>query len=1104
MTTTITTNPKPSSSSGTPLWKILIIIGILGGIIGVILWFTIGKKITHKGGDNGGGGNDKNCQLATKPTCVKPLGSTITDLNPKCNDDNIYECPDGTCESDMNSYSLTSCPTENQQCDSDSFKMSCFCPTNGSALTSDQYSAWISKCNAINAGSLYCDETNNPSDPLQCGCDSSNISLQADTDTKNSCAAWKGTIKCKDNKWYCACGTNPLTATTCSALGYQGTVPSCDTTNNEIQCLCGQYDITRYQCPNTSDGKTQVATGCQGNTIICQERDSLCDGQTIITCTTGVQAQCTKKLDNSGYEWTCPGVECGTSNNSCVGTAAMTSKMSYNRMKAIFGINCLLADDMVQCMTDASNYYASDQDNIISDSSKIYQTTNPGDYLTSNCLPNFTSSSSYCTRSYPPSPIAVKNNSLTTLNSATASQAGLLAPTIGMLTSNSNAKPINGFGSLAKYKLSDLGVTSTPMHRFSYANANNYGDALVIIPQPRGCDSQYSQNSQTIYWVILPVISTRTNAKQNLHLRIMPMQHFHPFLLWRFAPMPYKTDSNGNPSWDCQKPTCNAGYWGKATYHGSMNNLRTTNAYFFILMHYSSLTFVDPSGCHAIGSPDDGGNSCTGSGVLPGQTNLAPMNTIATSIAGYETTSTKYDPTKVTAFMLRGKDYIFNCKQTNGGAISCGEGLSNLMGANVYFTYNPSSSKVLGLQAQGEDFQNMLTINVPYLGDSCKNALKPSFTDCNNMDSNGFTKDRDISGDSGCPFDDSCNSYFAMPNHNSNHRIDYLTLEEGNKGRVYDHPTNSLSFEHGRSLLDLNGPTRFTMLSVSGGHGNISDSTRTSDSNNYFTKYADSEVQDVTLSTFNRSGVTIPFVRYPMKTKQIPFGEDPSLYFVAPIQYALIHSKTVDTYVQFYNWNYTFTNWYTMGLLYHDISSITKNYSPSIVIGTQVTLSPKPINDLSDNMFRWYFYSTCDTTNIKTPCTQTTTKVQQNLLNDYAKWTTNISFRDSSANQWYLKFDTTYPVKINNVVVPGIYNLSYSKLPGMPTSNDTSYQFTVTPNGYIVSTATGNVQKVFLGVYHYVDSTTDIDCLVWINIYDVEENAQFYIPMWSFLFDLKQ
>jgi hypothetical protein len=682
------------------------------------------------------------------------------------------------------------------------------------------------------------------------------------------------------------------------------------------------------------------------------------------------------------------------------------------------------------------------------------------------------------------------NNKLTdgnTFPDDQATNAGLIAPTVGLLNPNSTTKIFyNGFGPLIKYKVSDLTVAATPMHRFSFANNANYGDALVIIPQPRNC-SQYSsiygnnpQTSQTIYWVVVPMITSRTNAKSNFRLRLMPMQHFHPFLLWRFAPIPFGTVDTGEPrASDCTN--CNSSYWSGNLY-GVQNtpSIKTRNAHFMMLMHYSSLSFLETSNC------------CSYNSSSPAK--MSPLTTIN---AGYGTGNGDYDATKFTAFMLRGKNFIRCYNSKSGLYEGCLSNTVNYTFDNL-FRYGPNSN-ASGIEADPSNATNLMTINMPYQGSGCgSNSGDPGYLNCNIPDTEGFKEGRDLSR---CVFDDNCNSYFTIPmsffqnSLGTNPFMNYLSVNETSTTPAYNNAGSVIQIENLKGMTDYNGPTRFMMLSISANNGTFSDDTHASDPNNFFTKYADSPITDLSKpnNEFNRSGVTVPFVRYPTDISS-PFSEDPSLNFIAPIQYALLALTPIDTYVQLYDWDLTFSNWYMIGIVSHDITAIVSNPAPAPLTSTIVSTGSCQ-SDL-DSCYKWIFTGNSFTGNIYTPCTGKAQTNDQPLLDNYPYWTTTISFQDSSKNMWYLYCDFSS----TNKIVDGIYKLGFAIKTSVPLLVST-YNFYVSPNGYIFMNNNG-VKNTFLGTY--TDPQTKNKCLVWVNITEVAETTDFSIPMVSFLFDLNK
>lgn len=1063
-------------------------------------------------GDGGGGGvEDDPCKSAggIKPTCTSVGGTAVPAYCDATTDPSnpVYRCQNSCDDSLKNNNDLLPC--------NDAFKK-CTIISNA-----DSIDATDSNNNMVIAGYSTANASEKYAWVCTCGASGTNLN-PFDSAAYELCASDDGStrgndIVCYNDQWTCTCGGtddpsktgwNANDSSKC-ASDYGGSYV-CNSNLNKWDCTCGNNSIYGFEdlCDDSSSGGGNLSLRCNMNgDNDSQQWACQCGGafKPSQPCPSDPQGQpmmyiCSRSSntngDNDQYEWTCvseseaclglqkpscigaycdtssagapryvcPGNNCPASDQgkSCSGSVSNPAFNNYPLLyledttsgntdatknhyvtRALFSVYCDAADNIQQCMTELN-------------ASKYSQYYNP-DYLPNTCKINSISGVDHvCTRTVCPSIVSIPNGS-------SGGYSGCLNPTT--LFSKK--------GGSASYRLSNSTGRVSPMTAFSFANNANYSNAMVLFPQPQNASSSgglpdYTSQVSSL-WVMLPHISTLNGPDASLRVRIFPIQHFHPFLMWRFAP--WRNATTERPDAECNISNINPYYYIKQSLHMSDSNrtMESCNIHTFILMHYTTLTYVDTKGCHATSS--DGGCACgacaSGDSAEKGYVSLRRLtNTVGGGQTGFNQSSAGSggDNTKVLGyvpFMLKGYSHL----------------------ANMNVNESCPTASALGFGAKGTDYNNMLVVN-PLHNSSLGSNEKADGVHPNRIPSGADPRTDKF---------DNFPMYLSAPFTNTNHRQMFFYFSDFYAGREL-------------SLYHRDRASFIYMMDIS------SQPNLILDGNEFFKNYADNPVLPSDTSRWNREKVTIPYARFKVGTAP-QISEDPSKSFVAPIQYALLNgpklsgSPRSDSYVQFYIWDSYMTGWYATGNLQYDISSIKKAVESSSGAAVFNPILTRVTNDLKDftgdtmdtdfagvyKKLHWFFYSSVPSYNLPADYTS---------LNDYVRWQTIIHTRKYLGNWYVLQPSTDLAAYDTMGTKSKFYRVEYAATSSEPKDFSKYTYHTITPNGYAYVTV--GSKKLFVCVYTgtTVNNNNYKDCLYYVDLEDpdLEETVSFYCPMISCLF----
>lgn len=1025
----------------------LMLIGLAVGLYFLITFIKKKKKKNDTDDDNGDNGNSIQCLSSSKPNCINSSGITGT-VN--CNfETGLWEnCPSGYCDANKKLVS-NGCSLTDQQCvadstDSTQYNWKCICGSNISSGNPTQDTCSIYSSNAL----AYCDSQSNT---WKCSCYDKNL-----TSSNNSCSIYgsNATLTCSPTSkdWDCLC--NNISRTDPNSI-------NCSNMNSTYQCATDQTTGSSYwtcECNETTledsstkcDSNQQLvcSTNASGQNWECKTAD--CTDITPITCIGGLAPQCVLNSDGITSSYECLGLTCNISSktdcNSTIGTNTylLTSNNSllnpnYYKYRSLYSIYCSTADDINNCMSSVDSQL----------SNFNYQTP---DYIKTTCnASSLNSNTNYCTRVTCPKPISIHN-----MNASNNSLlAGCLSPDNEIFDNS-----ISPSTSLTK-----LNVFSTELSTFFSFDAGyiNYGSAFIIFPVQS--NKQWNTNSGQLFWVTIagagvlytksnsyskkPVLSNNDKSSGSLLLRIYPFQNFHPFLLWRMAPHAFGWGNKTSALNSLVK--VNQNYYSQMTHgrtDGNHSFLNPTNCHFFLLMHLSSMLYVDTKGCHAISG--DNGQGCHNNGA-----NYLPLSVLTCDEYNFY-----YN------FMLKGSTYDWT---------------SNSSSKNPFLDPKAIPSNTMGIYGKGEDINNLFTIygidSVNKKEITC-NPPTPSDPPTDNLD---VTNDKN-----NAEFNLSCGTYFTSPVVNSDKRVNYMSISNW-------FPSNYVQLFHRKGTDPDNNDAYFTLFYAF--DLSLPNTQNQMDGLSFMKQYADN------------NQLSVPFVQYPKdfltSNTNIFAYNQPSNYFLSPIQYSLLVPNNSDSkdnclkyrmtvYMLLYTWNDDLSDWFLTGELLHKNNTST-SYVPILYNSILTTSTNKPYDFDSEyqSIGQWFLTSYF-------PINEFNTKISKSnkIQNGPSEWSIHLSYYQSGTeyfilpdlNTNYNSIVNTYSVTNSNIV-PTIWHQVTSNGHIYYYDSNTNTKYFLAVNGSSTSLQTGTQLTLFY-----------IDLITYSKSTDDNNDFPFYCPMFCIFY----
>lgn len=1013
----------------------------------------------------------KKCDETNKPACTNAASQGPIDpvcpkeLDPKAESD-LYTCPSGACkDSDrVNKQSAESCDVSD---------MLCVKAADGSA-------SWKCDCNGnMDPSSAQCSQlyggasTSCLNNQWTCVCGSNPLVV---SEAEECASKYGGSLVCdgSSKNWICVCGgggaagssRQKIDADSCLNTYGKGFEPFCNQSTGQVLCKCGGYTSldTKNMCDNDLYGNTTV------NACVVMNQDAIDAG----TETDPVYGwQCVDQEDICGAISSAP--SCGISSSGdalnpvcrvyplpstyvCTGgdcdTVSATCSSSYREMygseilldytesnsplRLLFLLyGCLFADDIASCMSDAAEYYGTNSSGLPN------ITINPNyktqDYLPSMCLEQDDQSSSSsgdnsmkCSRMKCPKPISIPNSFDLYddyVQGSSIMRAGCIYPKLGI-----GSDEIDQRYSFLSSKIQTR-FTDFSQYSFSPATNLNYGlTAFVIVPYDSAKCNTGEVNLQNltnrqIQWVMLPSCDNYSMVQKSIQMRLYPIQNFHPFLLWRMAPIQPgggSQDANGFNKGYYLESSVNRfkGPEGNDAKTAENHTFSVKGSHFFFLTHNTSSTYVDMTGCSY---GDWSTNNCSCGPDNCAHKNLVPVSFMKNKeqYDNYSSFFNTGNASLITSTDLR-KSITPLINDTNGGTI-------------------PGYGSAGGYDS---NYNNVFTIYQMNHEDGDKKDKENCYNPSQNNRINDYSEYF-------------YNFYLGCPSF-----LGTLGYPQGT-GMANSHMIQALSFTTMAPSKAVNtGPKESSFFQIM----QIDNVDNRLNGSKIMQKYANTTSLNA-VGQYEEEQLHPLYCDYP---PELPFYTDggktprnPYTCFVAPIQYGLTDtsqkSSGINCFVELYVWNRDFSDWFAVGLLYRNINL---DGSPSNT-GASTTSLVQRYSTSSSSML-WTIKATC--VNL--------VGCSYGSLPEY-NWTATFQCNDMLS--LYMQPDFDNYISGSNVVQQsdnGVYGIKYSS----NTSNNVAKHY-VHIDGYVYTISNG--KKYYLCVVNPIVGGPNVQIPAYVCIENI-------------------